>query len=152
MRQLTHLDKEGKIEMVDISHKPQTVRQATARCRVRLEPQTIEALKTQALPKGEAIAAAKVAGILAAKKTDELIPLTHSLGLSHVGVEVDLLGSHVMIHATAQTTASTGPEMEALTAAAISALTLYDMCKSVQQGIVIEELVLVSKSGGKSGE
>ncbi|WP_428559206.1 MAG: cyclic pyranopterin monophosphate synthase MoaC [Solidesulfovibrio sp. DCME] len=150
---LTHIDAEGRTRMVDVGAKSKTRRLAIAGGQVRLSPATMELLSAAALPKGDALATAKIAGILAAKRTADLIPLCHPLPLAFADVRftVDAAACLVHIEAEASTTAETGVEMEALTAASVAALTLYDMCKAVQKDIVIGEIRLLYKSGGKSG-
>lgn len=151
---LSHLDREGRATMVDIGGKGVTERTATARARLVMRAGTLERILDGTAPKGDVLAAARIAGILAAKKTAELIPLCHPLALSSVAVELaaDRTGPAVEIAATAKTSGQTGVEMEALTAAAVAALTLYDMLKSVDRGMRIEALRLTHKAGGKSGE
>ncbi len=139
------------VRMADVSGKSPTVRTAVARCELVLKPRTLATLKAGKLPKGDVWSAAQVAGIFATKRTAELIPLCHPIPVSHVELRHRVNGRCVVIEAVVTTTAPTGPEMEALTAAAIAALTVYDMCKVVERGIVIQQLCLVSKSGGKSG-
>jgi len=148
---LTHLDQRGQAHMVDVGHKPASQRQAKARARLRLTPATLELLSAGSLPKGDALAVARIAGIQAAKRTPELIPLCHPLPLSAVAVDLTLEADGVLIEATAKTTANTGVEMEAMTAAAVAALALYDMVKGVERGAAIEGVWLLEKSGGKSG-
>jgi cyclic pyranopterin monophosphate synthase len=148
-KQLSHYDSAGKASMVDVSHKEVTGRTATAHAYVSMSPQVIEALPQNA--KGDPLEVARIAGILAAKKCAELIPLCHSLPLSHVGVEFELESNGISIRATAATTAQTGVEMEAMTAASIAALTIYDMTKALDKGIEIREVYLLEKTGGKSG-
>lgn len=150
---LTHLDELGQARMVDVGAKEATVRVAVAQAVVRLAPATFDLLTGQGLPKGDALAVARIAGILAAKKTADLIPLCHPLGLDAVDVRfrLDQTSHCVVIEAQASLTAKTGVEMEAMTAASVAALTLYDMCKGVQRDIVIEQVRLLYKSGGKSG-
>ena len=139
--------------MIDLHGKPATDREAVARGRIRMSRPAIEALSSGQLPKGDALAAARVAGILAAKQTPDLIPLCHPISVSHVGVEFDLAldRGEVQIEATARAHASTGVEMEALTAVAVAALTIHDMCKALDPGAEIRQIHLVRKSGGKSG-
>ncbi|WP_022660982.1 cyclic pyranopterin monophosphate synthase MoaC [Paucidesulfovibrio longus] len=151
--QLSHVDESGNLRMVDVSGKDETDRRALARTEVLLAPATMDLLVRQALPKGDVLAVAKVAGILAAKRTHELIPLCHPLMLSYVDVsfEIDQEGCRVVIFAEAHTSGRTGLEMEALMAAQVAALTIYDMCKAVQKNIVIADCRLLRKSGGKSG-
>lgn len=139
------------VRMADVSAKPETVRTAVARCALVMQPRTLATIKAGKLPKGDVWSAAQVAGILASKRTAELIPLCHPIPLSHVELRGKPLARGLMIEAEVTTTAPTGPEMEALTAAAVAALTVYDMCKAVERGMVIRSLCLVSKSGGKSG-
>ena len=152
MKKLTHVDETGAARMVDVGGKAVTERRATARGSVRLAPETVALVRDGATPKGDVIAAARIAGIMAAKRTSDLIPLTHPLPLSHVGVELTVTDEGIKIEATAATAAQTGVEMEALTAVAVAGLTLYDMLKSVDRGARITDLRLVSKSGGKSGD
>jgi len=151
---LTHIDGSGKASMVDVGYKAPTRREAVAAATVALGPVAYGALTSGANAKGDVLAVARVAGILAAKKTAELIPLCHPLLLSHVGVEYTLEPrSHALhIRASAACAGGTGVEMEAMTAAAVVALTVYDMCKAASKGIVVKDLRLVRKSGGKSGE
>ena len=151
--ELTHADGEGRVRMVDVGGKEATLREAVARVRVLLAPETFRLLREGALRKGDVLAVAEVAGIQAAKRTAELIPLCHPLPLTYAGVSVALVeGDHaVEVEATCRTRAETGVEMEAMTAAAVAALTVYDMCKGVERGIRITDLRLVRKSGGRSG-
>ena len=148
---LTHVDEKGAARMVDVGDKRATRRQARARGRVRLKPATIRMISQGGLPKGDALAAARLAGIMAAKKTPELIPLCHPLPLSAVQIELSLGKEAVTIEALVSTTARTGVEMEALCAVSVAALTLYDMVKAVDREAVIEQVLLLEKSGGKSG-
>jgi len=150
---LTHIDDQGRTRMVDVGAKAKTRRVAIAAAEVRLSPKTMHLLAMAALPKGDALTTAKIAGILAAKCTDSLIPLCHPLPLAYADVrfEVDEAAAIVHIEAEASTTAETGVEMEALTAASVAALTIYDMCKAVQKDIVLGEIRLLYKAGGKSG-
>lgn len=141
----------AQVRMVDVSAKPPTVRTAVARCELVLKPRTLATLKAGKLPKGDVWATAQVAGILASKRTAELIPLCHPIPLTHVALRHRLQDDGLTIEAEVTTTAPTGPEMEALAAVAMAALTVYDMCKVIERGIVIRELCLMSKSGGKSG-
>jgi cyclic pyranopterin phosphate synthase len=149
---LTHVDERGAARMVDVSAKPETERVALAGCRVLLAPATLELLKEGALPKGDALAVARVAGIMGAKRTPELIPLCHPLPITGVEVALELEADAVAITATVRTTARTGVEMEALTAVATAALALYDMVKGVQRDARIDGLRLLAKRGGRSGE
>ncbi len=148
----THLDGAGRARMVDTSGKPVTLREAVARGRVRMAPATLARLRAGDVPKGDVWAVARVAGILAAKETGRLIPLCHPLPLDAVAVDFRLGAEGVEIQATARTTARTGVEMEALTAVTVAALTLIDMCKALDRGMVIEAVRLVRKTGGRSGE
>ena len=137
--------------MVDVSRKPPTAREAAAKCLVVMKPATLSLLKEGKLPKGEALAVAQVAGIMAAKQTSHLIPMCHLLMLDEVKVEFRFVAEGVEITATVKCTGKTGVEMEALTAVAVTALTIYDMCKAVERGVMIERIRLARKSGGKSG-
>jgi len=150
MKKLSHYDAAGSPRMVDVSSKSETKRTARAHAFVRMAPQVLARLPEN--PKGNPLEIARIAGIAAAKKTSELIPLCHPLMLSHADVEVKVETNGVRIFASAATTAQTGVEMEALTAAAVAALTVYDMTKALDKSISIEELYLVEKTGGKSGD
>ncbi|HEU0303378.1 MAG TPA: cyclic pyranopterin monophosphate synthase MoaC [Gaiellaceae bacterium] len=141
---LSHLDDSGRVQMVDVGGKPVERRRAVAAATVRMARETVERLRS--LPKGDALACAEVAGIMAAKKTSELVPLCHPLPLTHVSVRVEPAEGAVEITATAETTAQTGVEMEALTAAAVAALTVYDMTKGVDSELVVERIVLLEKT------
>jgi cyclic pyranopterin phosphate synthase len=143
---LSHVDETGGIRMVDVGGKPHERRRASARAFVRMQSETAEALRE--LPKGDALATAQVAGIMAAKRTAELIPLCHPLPLSHIEVELDARSDGVEIVASAETTAQTGVEMEALTAAAVAALTVYDMAKAIDPAMIVEEIRLLEKTKG----
>jgi cyclic pyranopterin phosphate synthase len=145
MTDFSHLDAGGRAKMVDVGHKPAQGRVAVAAGSVRCQPETIAALRDQTLPKGDVFTVAKIAAIQAAKRTDELIPLCHSLPLDGVEVSFTLAENLVRIRAEARTTAKTGVEMEALTAVSVAALTIYDMCKAVDKTMVIENIHLVSK-------
>ena len=152
MTDLTHLDAEGRAEMVDVSDKDVTLRRAVARAVVRVSPQTAQLVVAGDAPKGDVIGVARIAGIQAAKRTHELIPLCHQLPLAFVGVEAAIDAAGVIeLTAEARTTARTGVEMEALTAASVAALTIYDMVKGVERGATIERVELLEKSGGRSG-
>ena len=153
MTKLTHLDQTGAARMVDVSRKPVTDREATAEAIVVLSPEAYEVALSGAAPKGDVLSTARIAGIMAAKKTSELIPLCHPLPLAKVDIAFEPLpGRHALrIAATAKTTAQTGVEMEALTAASVAALTVYDMVKAIDHAAVIEGVRLLEKSGGKSG-
>lgn len=150
----THFNSEGKVRMVDVSAKPSTERIAIARGSVAMKPATMEMIKKGETAKGDVLAVAQMAGIMAAKQTSNLIPLCHPLPITNVSVEfkLDEERSAVDITATVKTTAQTGVEMEALTAVSVAALTIYDMCKAVDRGMRIESIRLARKSGGKSGE
>ena len=150
---LTHLDSEGQAHMVDVTAKADTGRIAMAKGRITMRPETFQLLRAGQMQKGDALAVARIAGIMAAKETAHLIPLCHTLLLTGVDVEfaLDEAGNSVEITATAKTAGKTGVEMEALTAVAVSALTIYDMCKAVDRGMRIQDIRLVHKSGGKSG-
>ena len=151
--ELTHLGADGRAEMVDVSDKDVTQRRAAARAVVRVTPQTAQLVAAGDAPKGDVIGVARIAGIQAAKRTHELIPLCHQLPLSFVGVEatIDVEAGVIELTAEARTTARTGVEMEALTAASVAALTIYDMVKGVERGAVIERIELLEKSGGRTG-
>jgi cyclic pyranopterin phosphate synthase len=146
---LTHYDQAGRIRMVDVSPKPETQRQATAAALVKLRPGALRAARRN--PKGNPLEIARIAGIAAAKRTAELIPLCHPLLLSHIDVRADFCKNGIAISSTVRSTGPTGVEMEALTAVAVAALTVYDMCKGVDRGMEITGLRLLEKSGGKSG-
>ena len=148
MSRLTHIDKHGKARMVDVSAKPVQLRAAVARGTIKLQPSTIRLIKTKAIAKGDVLNTARLAGIQAAKRTGELIPLCHPLNLTHADVDLALHRYGIDITATAKIAAQTGVEMEALTAVAIAALTIYDMCKAVDKEMVIGEIKLVSKKKG----
>ncbi|MEK6304476.1 MAG: cyclic pyranopterin monophosphate synthase MoaC [Acidobacteriota bacterium] len=149
---LTHTDEEGRARMVDVGDKPVTTRTAVASGFVRLSPATIEAIRDHRTPKGDPLEVARLAGVMAAKRTSELIPLCHPLPLHHSDVQVELRADGVAIVASARTEGKTGVEMEALTAVSVAALTVYDMCKAIDKGMVITEIRLESKTGGRSGD
>jgi cyclic pyranopterin phosphate synthase len=150
---LTHLSEKGEAHIVDIGDKAVTRRRAVAQARLSGETATIATILGGGLKKGDALAVARVAGIMAAKKTSELIPLCHPIPLTKVSVDIEGDGpTSILIVATAETTGQTGVEMEALTAASVTALTLYDMAKAIDRAMVISDLCLVEKSGGKSGD
>lgn len=151
MQKPSHIADDGSIFMVNISAKAATARTARAQARVRLGPQAAAALREATLSKGDALAAAQIAGIMAAKQTPALIPLAHGIPLAKVDVAFSWDGDVLVIDTTAQTVAQTGVEMEAMVAASVSALTVYDMAKAVTKGIVIESVRLLEKTGGKSG-
>ncbi|MBE0579246.1 cyclic pyranopterin monophosphate synthase MoaC [Devosia sp.] len=150
---LTHLNARGEAHIVDIGDKAVTRRRAVAQARILAQPETIATIMGGGLKKGDALAVARIAGIMAAKKTSELIPLCHPIALTKVSV--DIMGdgdAAILIHATAETTGQTGVEMEALVAASTAALTLYDMAKAIDRAMVVTDLCLLEKSGGKSGD
>jgi cyclic pyranopterin monophosphate synthase len=151
--ELTHLDDAGRARMVDVGEKPATERRAVARATVRVSKQTAQAVLAGDAPKGDVLGVARIAGIQAAKRTAELIPLCHPLALSFVGVEgsVDPESGSIVLTAEARTTGPTGVEMEAMTAVSVAALTVYDMVKGIERGAEIAEIVLLEKSGGRSG-
>jgi cyclic pyranopterin monophosphate synthase len=151
--ELTHLDESGRARMVDVGDKPPTERRAVARAVVRVSSQTARAVVAGDAPKGDVLGVARIAGIQAAKRTSELIPLCHPLALTFVGVEgtVDASEGQIVLTAEARTTGPTGVEMEAMTAAGVAALTVYDMVKGIERGAEIAEIVLLEKSGGRSG-
>jgi cyclic pyranopterin phosphate synthase len=153
-KELTHLDSQGRARMVDVGHKPVSERLAVARGAVRMQPETLARVQQGNMKKGDVFAIAEVAGVMAAKRTAELIPLCHPLPLSDIQVEIrpdpDLPG--LQIQATVRTTAQTGVEMEALTAVSVAALTIYDMAKAVEKGMQISAIRLVEKRGGQSGD
>ncbi len=153
MSELSHFDKDGNARMVDVSDKGETERKATAKCSVLMQPETLETIRTGGVKKGDVLAVAQLAGIMAAKKTPDLIPLCHPLELNSVVVDLicDPGANAVHVTATCKLTGRTGVEMEALCAASLAALTVYDMCKAVDRGMRITDLRLTHKSGGKSG-
>lgn len=153
MTKLTHLNAAGEAHMVDVGTKPETKRIAIAAGRIVMRPETLELVQTSGLAKGDVLAAARLAGIMAAKKTAELVPLCHPLPLSRVEVELDASSDDeaILCTATAETIGRTGVEMEALTAVEIALLTIYDMCKAVDRAMTITDIHLVEKSGGRSG-
>ncbi len=152
-RGFTHLDSKGRARMVDVSEKQETARKAVARGEVAMAPETLKRIREGALAKGDVLAVARLAGIMAAKRTADLIPLCHPLPLSSVELELEPKPERglVEITATCRVTGRTGVEMEALTAVSVAALTVYDMCKALDRGMIIQNLRLLHKSGGKSG-
>ena len=156
---LTHLDDQGRARMVDVGHKADTQREAVARGKILLKPETLALIQNQAIAKGDVLAVAQVAGVMAAKRTHELVPMCHPLLLTHVSLnfephqteQPDAL-AQIEITATVRTTGKTGVEMEALTAVSVAGLTIYDMCKAVDRGMRIDGIRLARKSGGKSGD
>lgn len=151
-QKLTHLNERGEAHIVDIGNKPVTARRAVARAVLEAAPATIEAIAGGTLKKGDAIAVARIAGIMAAKKTSDLIPLCHPIGLNKVEVDITVEGGNLVVLATAETSDRTGVEMEAMTAASVAALTLYDMAKGIDRAMRIIAIELMEKSGGKSGD
>ena len=152
MTELSHIDDSGRVRMVDTSAKPATARRAVASARVQMSSETLAALKSHRTPKGDPLEAARLAGIMAAKKTAELIPLCHPLPITHIEITAELESDGVYLESEVATNAQTGVEMEALTAVSVAALTVYDMCKALDKGITIKEVRLESKTGGKSGD
>ncbi|MEE3211205.1 MAG: cyclic pyranopterin monophosphate synthase MoaC [Actinomycetota bacterium] len=150
-RTFTHLDEVGHARMVDVGDKEPTRRRAVARARIEMSPETALALAGGTVPKGDVLAVARVAGIQAAKRTSELVPLCHPLMLSSVVVDLEVGESHVVVVATVETVERTGVEMEALTACTVAALTVYDMCKALDRSMVITDIALWEKDGGRSG-
>ncbi|GAB4581193.1 MAG: cyclic pyranopterin monophosphate synthase MoaC [Anaerolineales bacterium] len=151
---LTHLDSQGRARMVDVGEKPTTTRVAVARGEVHMRPETLETIRQGNLKKGDVLTIAQLAGVMAAKKTSDLIPLCHPLPLNHIGVDIefapDLPG--LILTATARTTGKTGVEMEALTAVSVAALTVYDMAKAIEKTMKIQNVRLIEKHGGQSGD
>jgi cyclic pyranopterin phosphate synthase len=152
MSQLTHIDEEGRARMVDTTEKSATFRRAIASGRVLMSPKTVAAIRDHQTPKGDPLETARLAGIIAAKRTAELIPLCHPLPLTHIEVRAELRDDCVYLEAEVATHAQTGVEMEALTAVSVAALTVYDMCKALDKSMTISEVRLESKTGGKSGD
>lgn len=152
MSKLTHLNPSGEAHMVDVSAKADTLRNAIAQSQVELTAAIVAAITDDNLPKGDLYATARIAGIQAAKKCSDLIPLCHPLPLSKITVDIELQGNSLLITALCKTTGKTGVEMEALTAASVAALTVYDMCKGLDKGMIIRDTKLLEKSGGKSGD
>ena len=152
MSSLTHLNANGEAHMVDVSAKSDTLRTAIAQSQVELTPAIVEAITDNSLPKGDLFATVRIAAIQGAKKCSDLIPLCYPLPLSKITVDIELQGNSLVISALCKTTGKTGVEMEALTAASVAALTVYDMCKGLDKGMVIRETKLLEKTGGKSGD
>lgn len=152
MTQLSHVDDQGRVRMVDTGTKEITLRRAVASAKVLMSRETVSALREHRTPKGDPLEAARLAGIMAAKRTSDLIPLCHPLPITHIDVEATIESHGVSLQAEVSTNAQTGVEMEALTAVAVAALTVYDMCKALDKGIRITEVRLESKTGGKSGD
>ncbi|HVG18881.1 MAG TPA: cyclic pyranopterin monophosphate synthase MoaC [Blastocatellia bacterium] len=149
---LTHTDEEGRARMVDVGDKPVTARTAVASGFVRMARETIEAVRKHQTPKGDPLEVARIAGIMAAKRTSELIPLCHPLPMNQADVQIEVRDDGLAITATARTDGKTGVEMEALTAVSVAALTLYDMCKAIEKDMTITDIRLESKTGGRSGD
>lgn len=151
--QLTHLDESGNIHMVDVTDRTETMREAIAKARVRMAPRTVQLIETNQVSKGSVLEVAKIAGIMAAKQTPQLIPLCHPLPMTHIDLQftVDSVQGLIQIEARTRTTYKTGVDVEALTAATVAALTIYDMCKGVDTTITLEQAYVARKSGGKSG-
>ncbi len=152
MSKLTHLDEAGAAHMVDVSGKAATAREAVASGRIRMTLEALEAIRSGSIKKGDALAVARIAGIMAAKRTSDLIPLCHPLPITRASVEFAFEADAVVVTATVATEGKTGVEMEALTAASVALLTLYDMGKAIDKAMVIEAVRLISKTGGKSGD
>ena len=152
MSELTHLDADGRAHMVDVGEKQVTRREAVARGTVLMRPETLQLIVAGGLPKGDVLAVARVAGIMAAKRAPDLIPLCHPLPLTHVDVRATVEDDGVALQAEVSTNAQTGVEMEALTAVSVAALTIYDMCKALEKGMTITDIRLEHKTGGKSGD
>ncbi len=152
MSKLTHLNARGEAYMVDVSDKADTARTAIAQSQVQLTAEIVAAITDSSLAKGDLLATARIAGIQGAKKCSELIPLCHPLPLSKITVDIEFQGQSLVITALCKTTGKTGVEMEALTAASVAALTVYDMCKGIDKGMIIGETKLLNKTGGKSGD
>lgn len=151
MSRLTHLDEQGNARMVDVGGKPATARVAVASGRIRMSPQALDAIREGDVPKGDVLAAARIAGIMAAKRTGELIPLCHPLALDAVTIDFAFEDGAARATATASLSGRTGVEMEAMTATSVALLTIYDMAKALDKGMVIEDVRLIEKRGGKSG-
>jgi cyclic pyranopterin phosphate synthase len=152
MSKLTHLNDEGAAHMVDVGGKPATQRRAVASGRITMSAEALEAIRQGNAPKGDVLGTARIAGIMAAKRTGELIPLCHPLGLEAVTIDFAYEDSAIRVTATASLTGKTGVEMEAMTAASLALLTIYDMAKAIDKGMVIESVRLIAKTGGKSGD
>ena len=152
MTQLSHVDDQGRVRMVDTGNKEITSRRAIASARVLMTSETVAALREHRTPKGDPLEAARLAGIMAAKRTSDLIPLCHPLPITHIDVQATIHDGSVSLVAEVSTNAQTGVEMEALTAVSVAALTIYDMCKALEKGMTITDVRLESKTGGKSGD
>lgn len=152
MDQLSHIDDEGRIKMVDTSAKSTTTRRAVASARVLMSRETVDAVREHTTPKGDPLETARLAGIMAAKRTSDLIPLCHPLPITHVEIKAVIESDGIHLESSVSTNAQTGVEMEALTAVSVAALTIYDMCKALDKGMIISDVRLESKTGGKSGD
>jgi len=152
MTKLSHVDDQGRVRMVDTGNKEITLRRAVASARVLMNRETVAALREHRTPKGDPLEAARLAGIMAAKRTSDLIPLCHPLPITHIDVQATVEDEGVALQAEVSTNAQTGVEMEALTAVSVAALTIYDMCKALEKGMTIADVRLESKTGGKSGD
>lgn len=152
--EFTHIDNQGKAKMVDVSDKEETQREAIARGAIYMKPETVRMILEKAIPKGDVITVARVAGIMAAKRTSDLIPMCHPLNITHVSVDISVEEEkgRLTIESKVRTVGPTGVEMEALTALSIAALTIYDMCKAVDKEMTISDIMLIEKRGGKSGD
>jgi len=152
MEELSHIDSKGEARMVDVSKKDDTVREAVVSGSIKMKPATLDKIRQNEIKKGDVLSVARVAGIMAAKRTPDLIPLCHPITIDNIAVDFNFVGDDcVRITATAKSSGKTGVEMEALVAASVTALTIYDMCKAVDKGMTIEQIYLESKKGGKSG-
>jgi len=153
MKKLTHIDKQGRVKMVDVTEKPSTQRKAIARGSVHMKPATLKLILDKKMPKGDVLCVARIAGISAAKKTGDLIPMCHPLNITAVNINIDPDSSKnkIDIEAEVKVTGQTGVEMEALTAVSVAALTIYDMCKAVDKEMAISDIMLIEKRGGRSG-
>jgi cyclic pyranopterin phosphate synthase len=152
MEELSHIDSKGEARMVDVSQKDDTVREAVVSGSIKMKPATLDKIRQNEIKKGDVLSVARVAGIMAAKRTPDLIPLCHPITIDNIAVDFNFVGDDcIRITATAKSSGKTGVEMEALVAASVAALTIYDMCKAVDKGMTIEQIYLESKKGGKSG-
>ncbi len=152
MEELSHIDSKGEARMVDVSQKDDTVREAVVSGSIKMKPATLDKIRQNEIKKGDVLSVARVAGIMAAKRTPDLIPLCHPITIDNIAVDFNFVGDDcIRITATTKSSGKTGVEMEALVAASVAALTIYDMCKAVDKGMAIEQIYLESKKGGKSG-
>ncbi len=152
MEELSHIDSKGEARMVDVSQKDDTVREAVVSGSIKMKPATLDKIRQNEIKKGDVLSVARVAGIMAAKRTPDLIPLCHPITIDNIAVDFNFVGDDcIRITATTKSSGKTGVEMEALVAASVAALTIYDMCKAVDKGMTIEQIYLESKKGGKSG-